>query len=1040
LLVGFIPITGSVHSNETGDLFSASTQDENMPVDHTSINPEPLPQILANGPEAPPLGAELVMTRTNFSFVGYNLFVLQRMNRAMSDFEEVLFITDMDGNVILERKIGDGLVLADHGVEFINATHILLGDRTGAALYDIADDIMFDLGFNGHHEYEYNARNNTVFTFKYNPVTIDEVNYVFDYIHEYDLTGNLVWSLDTQTFIAPSEWCDYEDFYPTGRDIVHSNTIFYDEDEDAIYYNARNTNTFYKIDHQTGDLLWAVGEYGDFTMYNIRGEQVESLFYHAHAVEKIDENSYIIFDNDLHNETDITSRASQILEIEINNVTMTANVTWSWTAPEEYWTLRWGDADKLPNGNRLGTFGTEIHPANDLGARLVEVDESGRIVWEMSFKNTDEVEWGIYRSERVRFAPVLSSPDDLLVLDGDSAIVDWQAWYNFRPKRQVPGTFTLYLNGVDVDSGAFSYDKYWRPTDLSFDLGVLPLGHNNVTLLIADEASHTTVDTVDIFVGSFGIQREGPETIELGMSNTSIRWMGITDTTLHCNITANNTLQLDFDWTGSDFSFDLATLDVGGHFIVLEIYNTTHLVYSEVFWVEVHENAIPSISERQDTYSVQWNQTIEVSWIIEDASPFLWRIYLSGTLYAVGLWTNLQQELNWTLPTIDEGTYLVVLVLEDLLGQRNASYIEVTIRTPHPAVISSYPGDTPYIWGQIGLTLEWEIHGGTYWYLFRNGTEISNGLLMDNHLVVPIGIWQIEGWRLGHYNLTLGVHDSIVDATVFHTTWIEVIYSPGDAYANEVVYDRTTHTRFPDDAIGPPDNTFAEVYFDYGNGRLEVDMGLGEEIINGDGADFIVHARGGTYIVYGRNRADEGLTHIGQGTGETAFDIDSIVLDKLRYLAIELYLGDGIEVDAIEALNYNKRSNDTIGPSIGYIDGISVVMADLPVTLNWDVYDETPWSSEIYVDAALVNSSPWLGNPISFVFNTSSPGVYTVRLVLQDVFDNNGSASVIIRVGAEAIPDDLTLGLAIAVSSISAVALIAMILNYRRKRQGHGGP
>ena len=71
------------------------------------------------------------------------------------------------------------------------------------------------------------------------------------------------------------------------------------------------------------------------------------------------------------------------LEIEINEATMTANETWIWVAPEDHFSHIWGDADRLPNGNRLGVFGTYTHFANaTIGARIVEVDNQGQVVWE----------------------------------------------------------------------------------------------------------------------------------------------------------------------------------------------------------------------------------------------------------------------------------------------------------------------------------------------------------------------------------------------------------------------------------------------------------------------------------------------------------------------------------------------------------------------------------------------------------------------------------------------------------------------------------
>ncbi len=57
---------------------------------------------------------------------------------------------------------------------------------------------------------------------------------------------------------------------------------------------------------------------------------------HGHALEKISDDTFIYFDNDLHNQTDATNLRSRIMEIRLNEETMTANVSWEWIAPSDY--------------------------------------------------------------------------------------------------------------------------------------------------------------------------------------------------------------------------------------------------------------------------------------------------------------------------------------------------------------------------------------------------------------------------------------------------------------------------------------------------------------------------------------------------------------------------------------------------------------------------------------------------------------------------------------------------------------------------------
>ncbi|MGY5877154.1 MAG: aryl-sulfate sulfotransferase [Candidatus Thorarchaeota archaeon] len=438
-------------------------------------------------------GTEIEITTSEAFFEGYNLFELVRSNHTTDTIllNQSMLLLTMDGYPIFEIP---GLYSP---VEMINSTTMLCTGVSGATLYNIESGAIDHLGFSGHHEFEPNHSNNTIFTLQRVELIFDDIPYYFDIIVEYSMNGTLVWSLDTQRFISRYQRCPIQAL-TGGSDITHGNTIFYEPDEDVIYYCARNQNTFYKIDHKTGEVIWGLGEWGDFAMYNMEGEPKNNLFYHAHAVEPFDDHSYILFDNDFHNQTDLDGRNSRILEITIDETTMTANTSWSWTAPPEYYSSYWGDADRLPNGNRLGTFGTDWKDDENLGAILVEVDELGNIVWEMRFPTTEKGFYGVYRMERIRLAPILSSPSDSHVVYGSDVDVHWQAWYNFRPKRTISAPYMIYLNGNAVHSGTVKYDKFWRPTTISYTHTTASSGSSNLTLIIYDDSGHSTSDTVII--------------------------------------------------------------------------------------------------------------------------------------------------------------------------------------------------------------------------------------------------------------------------------------------------------------------------------------------------------------------------------------------------------------------------------------------------------------------------------------------------------------------------------------------------------------
>ena len=157
------------------------------------------------------LGADVEIWSSGQEFDGYNLFVLRKKKVDTVGYNQTLLITDMQGNILIKENVVDGLFeLADVNVEMINSTTLLMGYQGTAALWNLATGTKKYLGFWGHHDYEYNNNDNTIFTFKYHSVNIDGQDYLFDLINEYDLNGNVVWSLDTSSFIGPWE-CPYHD-------------------------------------------------------------------------------------------------------------------------------------------------------------------------------------------------------------------------------------------------------------------------------------------------------------------------------------------------------------------------------------------------------------------------------------------------------------------------------------------------------------------------------------------------------------------------------------------------------------------------------------------------------------------------------------------------------------------------------------------------------------------------------------------------------------------------------------------------------------
>ncbi|MHA2313067.1 MAG: aryl-sulfate sulfotransferase, partial [Candidatus Thorarchaeota archaeon] len=751
-------------------------------------------------------------------------------------------------------------------------------------------------------------------------------------------------------------------------------------------------------------------------------------FYHAHSVEQIDDDRFIIFDNDLHNQTDRDSSKSRILEIKIDEETMTAHEVWSWTGDRSYFSSWWGDADRLANGNRLGTFGTEWKLEGPYGARLVEVNGDGEIVWEMSFRNNDDIIYAIYRMERIRFSPILSSPADVLASYGTDLELSWQAWYNFRSKRTMHGTYDLYIDDSLSETGAVDYPKFWRPTNMSFNIGSLDVGDHNITLAIKDEGGHRTSDTINVSVRTFHVDRTGPLIIETGQFNSTIIWSGVTSHSVSYELSANSTILEQSLWDGSEIQLDLNGLSIGRHNIILKFTNTSGTVFIDSFWVTVNPSALPEFINSPDDTTINWNSSTTMSWSVFDHSPSEWFLLHNGKLQQSGSWIGGVYDIDWTVSDIDEGFHNITMVLQDVASNVVSSTVWLDVIPPSPPVLTEAPDSGNLEWARQTEQFDWEVHGGTHWIIYRNGTVLKEDVKRDPIITLKIEDWQADEWRLGNYNITLIVSDDL--HSISSTIWLTVYVDFGDAYVDSIVTTRSDWYSMGENAIGTPDNEFASLFEDYGPGYMTLDMGRNEEIFNEPGTDFEIIASGGDYSVSVSPDLDHPFISLGVASGTQSFDLSLVEYNTVRYIRLEMYRSETVFVDAIIALNYNEQGSDVEDPVIQHLDNIEIWTNQTPYELGWDVYDMTPWNYSVYINDTLKFQGPWNGDSIIYPF-AQAPGNWEVQLVVYDLFDNHASSTFIVTLKSAPFTR-FEIGVMLS-SGIIGVALVVVFLLKRRQ-------
>ena len=214
-----------------------------------------------------------------------------------------------------------------------------------------------------------------------------------DKIIEVNEFGNTVWEWDALDHLDPAT--DHEDIdapHPAfgGLDWLHTNSVDFFDDGDLLV-SLRNLNRIVRIDYATGDIEWSWGD---------------GVLGHQHSAEVLDSGNILLFDNGYHRtpgdecvETPCSSRA---LELDPE----TGDVVWSFE-PGDLFSIGFGDADRLPNGNTLVTFGR-----HEPEAIVVEVTPFGEVVWSLTSHIAHAVpgvifepQATLYRAQRVDEVP-----------------------------------------------------------------------------------------------------------------------------------------------------------------------------------------------------------------------------------------------------------------------------------------------------------------------------------------------------------------------------------------------------------------------------------------------------------------------------------------------------------------------------------------------------------------------------------------------------------------------------------------------------------
>jgi hypothetical protein len=159
----------------------------------------------------------------------------------------------------------------------------------------------------------------------------------------------------------------------TPYDYFHINSVNLDTDGNLLI-SARHTWTVYKIDHQTGAIIWHLGgKESDFQL----GAGVQFYWQHNALPEIGQADTYRIFDNGsaavLPGQTP-NEPQSRVIDVKLDTANHTATLVDQVLHPDGVSAASQGNAQRLPDGHLFVGYGQT--------GRFSEFDGSGNLLWD----------------------------------------------------------------------------------------------------------------------------------------------------------------------------------------------------------------------------------------------------------------------------------------------------------------------------------------------------------------------------------------------------------------------------------------------------------------------------------------------------------------------------------------------------------------------------------------------------------------------------------------------------------------------------------
>jgi arylsulfate sulfotransferase len=149
-------------------------------------------------------------------------------------------------------------------------------------------------------------------------------------------------------------------FFDDPKDWTHGNTVIYDERDNSFIVSLRHQDWLVKIDMNTDEMVWRLGEDGDFTMLGDGRWPI-----HQHSPTILSNGDLMVYDNG--NDRPLFSGDSfgtRIVQYTVDEVAMTVEQVWEYLGEQIYFAEYVGNVAQMENGNILISNGGIVSNPN----------------------------------------------------------------------------------------------------------------------------------------------------------------------------------------------------------------------------------------------------------------------------------------------------------------------------------------------------------------------------------------------------------------------------------------------------------------------------------------------------------------------------------------------------------------------------------------------------------------------------------------------------------------------------------------------------